>query len=103
MLNIEIAYATPSVQTLLGLSLPSPCTAEHAVHTSGILLMHPDIPADALLLGIFSKRIQKTTLLRDGDRIELYRPLIDDPKRIRRRRAEAAKAAQKAQGKPHAS
>ncbi len=54
---------------------------------SGILQVHPEIELDAANVGIWSKRVMLDTVVRDGDRVEIYRPLVADPKQVRRRRA----------------
>ena len=92
MINIEVLYALPHEQTLLKLKAPQGCTAAEAIGLSGILERHPDIDLGVNKFGIFGKLSRADTVVRDKDRIEIYRPLIADPKEIRRRRAEQGKA-----------
>jgi putative ubiquitin-RnfH superfamily antitoxin RatB of RatAB toxin-antitoxin module len=73
-------------------------TAQQAVEQSGILQQFPEIDPTQLKLGIFSKAIKSETVLRERDRVEIYRPLIADPKAVRRSRAEAGKVMKKGGG-----
>ena len=99
MIRVEVAYALPEKQTLLSLSVPAGTTALEAVEQSGILASFPQIDVYADKIGVFSQVLGTKGLdepasykLRERDRIEIYRPLIADPKEVRRRRAEEAKA-----------
>lgn len=85
-INIEIAYATPLNQLVIPLQMTEPCTVEQAILQSGILLQYPEIQLENNKVGIFSKVVPLSTLLKDGDRVEIYRPLIIDPKQARLRR-----------------
>ena len=82
-IGIEVVYAGPQGQRLCRLSVPKGTTAGEAVTLSGLLAELPD----AARLGIFSRRVESGQVLEDGDRVELYRPLILDPMEARRRRA----------------
>ncbi|MCM2679648.1 RnfH family protein [Echinimonas agarilytica] len=89
---IEVAYALPLKQTLLSVSVPEDSTVKDAIEASGILDMHSDI--DLLgdnKVGVWSRACKLDSALKDGDRIEIYRPLIADPKQVRKMRAEKAK------------
>ena len=89
---IELAYAMPEKQTLLSLSVDLGTTIEGAIKRSGILALYPDIQLGAThSCGIWSRTCKLDTLLNEGDRVEIYRPLIADPKQIRKQRAERAK------------
>ena len=90
-INIEIAYALPDRQTLLALQVYNETNVSDAIEQSGILLRHPDINLQENKVGIWSKTCKLQQVLKDGDRIEIYRPLIADPKEVRKRRAEKAK------------
>lgn len=91
-IGIEIAYALPHQQVLLKLEVPVGATAEDAVRSSGVLAQFPEIDLiNKNKVGIFSKLVQLDTVLRDKDRVEIYRPLIADPKEIRRQRAKSGK------------
>ncbi|AJP49419.1 RnfH [Rugosibacter aromaticivorans] len=98
-LKIEVVYALPERQEVISLQLPSGSTVQQAVEQSGLLTRYPEI--DLTLtnkLGIFAKLVKPDMLLRDRDRIEIYRPLIADPKEVRKRRAAEGKAMKKGGG-----
>ena len=86
MINIEVLYALPHEQTLLKLQVPQGCTVAEAINISGMREKYPAIDPAKNKLGIFSKLSKADAILRDRDRIEIYRPLIADPKEIRRQR-----------------
>ncbi|MDH5433716.1 MAG: RnfH family protein [Gammaproteobacteria bacterium] len=86
-INIEIIYPLPDEQKLLTLAVKSGSTIEQAIHESGILELYPEIDLNENKVGIFSKASPLETELREGDRIEIYRPLIADPKEVRRQKA----------------
>lgn len=90
-LAIEIIYALPEEQELLELEVDSGCTLEQAVKASGILNKYPQIDLEVNKVGIFGKATKLEQELREGDRIEIYRPLIADPKEVRRRKAAQSK------------
>jgi putative ubiquitin-RnfH superfamily antitoxin RatB of RatAB toxin-antitoxin module len=87
LLRIEVVYATPAEQVLIALEVPAGITAGEAVVRSGILQRLPDLDAAGLDLGVFGRAVPAATVLGDGDRVEIYRPLKADPKQARRRRA----------------
>lgn len=89
-LQIEVVYALPERQVLRRVSLPEGSTVDNAVHASGLRAEFPEI--DAIHVGIYGKAVSKDTILRDRDRVELYRPLEADPKEIRRARAAKRRA-----------
>ena len=91
MINIEVVFALPTTATCLSLEVQPGCTAEQAVIQSGIIEKCPEIDANALTLGVWNRIVKANYELKDGDRIEIYRPLIADPKDARRKRAEKAK------------
>ena len=84
---VEVAYAEPSRQFLRRVELAAGATVEDAIDASGVAAACA-IEPPSLACGIWSKPVSRTTPLRDGDRVELYRPLKADPKDSRRRRAE---------------
>lgn len=86
-MRVEVVYARADAQTLLEIDLPPGATAGEAVTESGILARHPEIEWPGAPIGIFGRRVEPGHLLREGDRVEIYRPLIADPKEARRRRA----------------
>ncbi|TNF89040.1 MAG: RnfH family protein [Gammaproteobacteria bacterium] len=84
---IEVAYATPQKQIILECRIEPGTAPRDAVRQSGIDQHFPEIDMDSCDLGVFGKAIAADYELQDGDRIEIYRPLIADPKEIRRQRA----------------
>jgi len=97
-INIEVVYALADVQTLIKKAVPEGTTVMGGIEASGILLKYPALDLSAHKLGIFGKLTKPDTVLRDKDRIEIYRPLIADPKEVRRRRAEEGKVMKKGGG-----
>jgi len=97
-INIEVIYALPDEQTLFKQQLFEGATVGEAIRTCGILEKYPEIDLAANKLGIFGKLAKADTVLRDKDRIEIYRPLIADPKEVRRKRAEEGKVMKKGGG-----
>lgn len=98
-ITVEVAYALPDKQVLKVLSVPVGTSALEAVQQSGVLNAFPEIDIENAQMGIFSQVLGTKGLeaptdykLKARDRVELYRPLIADPKEVRRRRAEEAKA-----------
>jgi len=86
-IHIEVAYAKPEAQQVISLTMQTPCTAQQAIEQSGLLVSFPEIDLNQNKVGIFSKPCALNTQLREGDRVEIYRPLLADPKEIRKRRA----------------
>ncbi len=97
-INVEVVYALPQEQTLLQLQVPQGSTLGDAIRASGILEKYPDIDLTRNKLGIFGKLSKEDAVLRDRDRVEINRPLIADPKEVRRKRAEEGKAMKKGGG-----
>ncbi|AOW83194.1 RnfH family protein [Vibrio mimicus] len=93
MIQVEVVYALPHEQRVLKLVVEQSATVEEIIRTSGILQMYPEINLAVNKVGIFSRNVKLDAKVRDKDRIEIYRPLLADPKEIRRKRAEQAKAA----------
>lgn len=91
LINIEVAYALPTKQTIVDIAIKEGTTVEDAIKASNILEQFPDIDLNSTKVGIWSRVVKLRDTLIDGDRIEIYRPLIADPKEIRKRRAEKAK------------
>ena len=88
---VEIIYALPERQELKELTVAKGCTVEQAIQQSGILEDYPEVDLAQNKVGIFSRVVKLGQELRAGDRIEIYRPLLLDPKQIRQQRAEKAK------------
>lgn len=97
-IDIEVVYALADKQTLLKQQVATGTTALDAIQASGILNKHPEIDIATSKLGIFGKLIKPDTVLREKDRVEIYRPLIADPKEVRRKRAEEGKVMKKGGG-----
>jgi putative ubiquitin-RnfH superfamily antitoxin RatB of RatAB toxin-antitoxin module len=91
MINIEIAYALEHKQTLLNLQVEEGTTLKQAVEISGILDTYPQINLLKDKTGIFGKIAKLDTVLRQKDRVEIYRALIADPKKVRKERAAQGK------------
>ncbi|MBQ4797914.1 RnfH family protein [Pseudoalteromonas sp. MMG006] len=91
MINIEVVFALPTTATSLSIKVPEGTTAEQGVIQSGIIEKCPEIDPTALTLGVWNRTVKANYELKEGDRIEIYRPLIADPKDARRKRAEKAK------------
>ena len=86
-MRVEVVYALPLAQDVVLLDVPVDTTVAQALTASGILARHPDIDVRTSALGIWGRRVAPDTPLREGDRVEIYRPLQADPKEVRRRRA----------------
>ena len=97
-INVEVMYALPAQQPLLRVRLAEGATVEDAIRQSGVLDAFPEIDLAKNKVGIFSKLVKLDEKLRDKDRVEIYRPLIADPKEVRRKRAEEGKVTKKGGG-----
>ena len=102
-ITVEVVYALPEKQDFLSIKLPAGSTVRQAIEASGILAKHPEIDLAKNKLGIFAKLAKPDTALRDRDRVEIYRPLIADPKEVRKQRAAEGKAMKKGAGDTDAS
>ena len=89
---VEVAYALEKKQTLLELEVDKGTTLKQAVELSGIIDAYPQIDLTKDKTGIFGKIAKLDTVLREKDRVEIYRPLIADPKQVRKERAAQGKA-----------
>jgi len=92
---IEVAYALPDEQKLLSVEVPDGIEIKEAIQLSKILDDYPELELDKLDVGIFGKIAKLNQKIRDRDRIEIYRPLIADPKEVRKRRAAEGKRLKK--------
>lgn len=95
---VEVAYALPKEQIIIPVKISEGATAEEAIKASGILAKFPDINLEENKIGIFGKLSKLDAALRDLDRVEIYRPLIADPKEVRRQRAAEGKVMKKGGG-----
>ena len=87
--TVEVCYASDAVQFLRALRVPAGTTIEQAIAISGVLQEAPEIDPATMQVGIYAKKKTLDTVLREHDRVEIYRPLIADPKHARRRRKAA--------------
>ncbi len=87
MIDVEVVYATPEKQTLLLVHVPQKSTVAEAIKFSGILSQFPELKFDTLNVGIFSTPCELERELKQSERVEIYRPLQNDPKEARRQRA----------------
>lgn len=97
-IQVEVAYAKPDTQAILTVQVAPGTTAEQAMQASGITERFPELAqltGQDLKMGIFGKACKPAQVVRDGDRIELYRPLIADPKKVRKERAAKGKQTRK--------
>ena len=94
MITVEVAYALPDRQAIVEVAVPEGTSLREAVKRSSIHEHFPEVDMDSADLGIFGKleRNPEQRVVRSGERIEIYRELLVDPKESRRRRAEKAKA-----------
>lgn len=85
---VEVVYALPQKQYLQRVTLDEGATVEQAIQASGLLALRDDIDLSKNKVGIYSRPAKLQDVVNDGDRVEIYRPLIADPKELRRQRAE---------------
>ncbi|MBL4941690.1 MAG: RnfH family protein [Colwellia sp.] len=90
-IQIEVAYGLAHKQKLLSLYVNLGTTVAQAITESGMLTLFPEINLSVNKVGIWNKAVKLSNILSNLDRIEIYRPLIADPKEVRKRRAEKAK------------
>ncbi|OOE75179.1 RnfH family protein [Salinivibrio sp. ML290] len=96
LLHVEVVYPLPNEQRIFNCVVKRDSTVEDIIRQSGVLNAYPEIDLATNKIGVFSRPVKLDAQVRDGDRIEIYRPLQADPKEIRRRRAERAKQEGKA-------
>ena len=94
-IEVEVAWAEPTRQVLRKLSVAPGTTLRQAVEMSGLCDDIPEAASRRLDLGVFGRRMDPETPVRPGDRVEIYRPLLADPKKIRRSRARAQSEARR--------
>jgi putative ubiquitin-RnfH superfamily antitoxin RatB of RatAB toxin-antitoxin module len=97
-ISVEVAYAKPEEQLILKLDVLPGTTLRQAIEQSGILERFPEIDLSQLKAGVFGKLKKLDQTLHEGDRVEIYRPLIADPKEVRKQRAAAGKRMKKGGG-----
>lgn len=95
---VEVAYGQADKQSLVMVEVEEGATAQDAIEKSGILEDYPEIDLETNKVGIFGKMGKLSQPLREKDRVEIYRPLIADPKEVRKKRAAAGKRMKKGGG-----
>jgi putative ubiquitin-RnfH superfamily antitoxin RatB of RatAB toxin-antitoxin module len=95
---VEVAYALPKKQVIIPVKMHDGMTAEQAIRQSGVIEQFPEIDLNSNKIGLFGKLTALDTVLRHMDRVEIYRPLIADPKEVRRQRAAEGKVMRKGGG-----
>lgn len=98
MIAVEVIYALPEEQWLYGFNVAEGTTVGEVIEQSKVLEKFPEIDIQKNKIGIFSKLCKVDAVLRDKDRVEIYRPLIADPKEVRKKRAEEGKQMRKGKG-----
>ncbi len=94
-INVEVAYAMSEKQLIRTVNVDRGTTLGAAIVQSGIMMDFPDLELENAKVGIFGKAASMTTVLNEGDRVEIYRPLIADPREVRRKRAAEGKVMKK--------
>ena len=97
-IKIEIVYALPHEQELIKLEVPANSTIADAIKLSGLLEKNAEIDLEKGKFGLFGKLSKLDVIVREKDRVEIYRPLIADPKEVRKKRAEEGKVMKKGGG-----
>lgn len=95
-MRVEVVYALPLRQDVISLDVAAGTTVGQALAASGLLARQPDIDLRVHRLGVWGRSTTLDALLREGDRVEIYRPLQVDPKEVRRRRAARKRGSAKA-------
>ncbi|QZN96633.1 RnfH family protein [Symbiopectobacterium purcellii] len=90
-IRVDVVYALPERQYVRSVTVEEGATVEQAIIASGLLTLRTDIDLQVNKVGIFSRAARLMDAVTEGDRIEIYRPLIADPKELRRQRAERSK------------
>ena len=98
LLKVAVAYVGPETQVLRPMEVVPGTTARAAIADSGVLEQCPEIDLQRYKVGIYGRLVPLDQPLENGDRVEIYRPLIADPKEARRRRAEEGKPLRKGTG-----
>lgn len=95
---VEVVYARPDMQELRRLAVPPGTTVGEAVRLSALPAQFPELDIERDGVGVFGQRVDSSTILKRGDRVEIYRPLVVDPKQARRARARIRAAGGKSRG-----
>ena len=91
LIHVEVVYALPQIQKVIKLAVMPDTRVQEIIEQSGMLEHFPEIDLKKNKVGVYSRNVRLDATVRDGDRIEIYRPLLADPKEIRRKRAEQAR------------
>lgn len=97
-IEVTLVYPLPHEQKIFSVTGPSDMTLEQAVEKSHILEHYPELDFASLTLGVFGKQMPRDSVLNPGDRVEIYRPLIADPKEMRKKRAAEGKVMRRGGG-----
>ncbi len=97
-IHVEVVYAGPVRQKSVRVGVREGASVREAIELSGLLEEFPEIDLGKNKLGIWNKLTKVDAVLRDNDRVEIYRPLIADPKEVRRQRAAEGKVMKKGGG-----
>lgn len=97
-IQVEVVYAKPGLAKRVALTLEEGATVQQAIERSGLLAEFPEIDLARNKVGVWNKLAKLDQTLRDKDRVEIYRPLIADPKEVRKQRAAEGKAMKKGGG-----
>lgn len=97
-INVEVAFALAQRQELVRVKLTEGATVQKAIEASGLIQKYPQIDLAKNKVGIYGKLAKLDAVLRDKDRVEIYRPLIADPKEVRKQRAAEGKVMKKGAG-----
>lgn len=95
---VEVAYARPNTQVIIPLQVAQETTIEEAIRQSGVLESFPEIDLAVNKVGVFGKLGKLEQILKERDRVEIYRKLIADPKEVRKQRAAEGKKMKKGGG-----
>lgn len=98
VISIEVLYALADEQVILDVDIEPTDTVEEAIRKSGVLQLYPEIDLAQNKVGVFGKLTKLDKTLNERDRIEIYRPLIADPKEVRKKRAAEGKRMKKGGG-----
>jgi putative ubiquitin-RnfH superfamily antitoxin RatB of RatAB toxin-antitoxin module len=98
LFEVEVAYARPDEQVIIKVESEKPMTVQEALERSDVAAQFPEIEIDTVKVGVFGKAAKRDVLLNPGDRVEIYRPLIADPKAARKKRAAEGKQMKKGAG-----
>jgi putative ubiquitin-RnfH superfamily antitoxin RatB of RatAB toxin-antitoxin module len=90
LVNVEVVYATEKRQEIVKVGVPQGATVDDAIEESRLLVLFPGESLDLCQTGIWGRLVERTQVLHDGDRVELYRQLLNDPRMARRERAMAS-------------